>query len=65
MDSILIPANGSANPRHRHNNASGLRNPGFYPLRTPLPSLAVRRIVPTDLVFLPVENVCRAHLIYK
>ena len=36
----------------RHNNASGLRNPHFYPLRTPLPSLAVRRIVPTDLVFL-------------
>ena len=37
---------------HKHNNACGLRNPNFYPLRTPSPALAVRRIVPTDLVFL-------------
>ena len=37
---------------HKHNNACGLRNPDFYPLRTPSPALAIRRIVPTDLVFL-------------
>ncbi len=30
----------------------GLRNENFYPLRTPIPSLAIRCIVPTDLVFL-------------
>ena len=30
----------------------GLRNDNFYPLRTPIPSLAIRCIVPTDLVFL-------------
>lgn len=37
---------------HRNNNACGLRNDSFYPLRTPIPSLAIRCIVPTDLVFL-------------
>eukprot|EP01084_Bolivina_argentea_P051028 93864_1 len=37
---------------HRNNNACGLRNENFYPLRTPIPSLAIRCIVPTDLVFL-------------
>merc|ERR1719419_1206385 len=37
---------------HKNNNACGLRNTNFYPLRTPIPSLAIRCIVPTDLVFL-------------
>ena len=37
---------------HLHNNASGLRNPDFYPLRTPYPTLAIRSMVPGDLVFL-------------
>ena len=32
--------------------SAGLQNEHFYPLRTPIPSLAVRCIVPTDLVFL-------------
>lgn len=31
---------------HRYNNASGLRNASFYPLRTPYPALAVRYMVP-------------------
>ena len=37
---------------HRQNNSCGLRNESFFPLRTPQPALAIRRIVPTDLVFL-------------
>lgn len=37
---------------HLRNNACGLRNESFYPLRTPHPAIAIRRIVPTDLVFL-------------
>jgi len=37
---------------HRLNNACGLRNSSFYPLRTPSPCLAVRKIVPTDLAFM-------------
>jgi len=41
---------------HKRNNTSGLRNPSFFPLRTPHPSLAIRRIVPTDLAFLAVDK---------
>jgi hypothetical protein len=37
---------------HKNNNAAGLRNAEFFPLRTPTPCLAIRRIVPTDLAFL-------------
>jgi len=41
---------------HRANNASGLRNPDFYPLRTPYPCLAVRHMVPGDFVFMTLDN---------
>jgi hypothetical protein len=41
---------------HLRNNASGLRNPAFFPLRTPTPCLAIRRIVPSDLVFLDMSK---------
>jgi len=41
---------------HLNNNASGLRNPDFYPLRTATPCLAIRRIVPTDLAFLDMSK---------
>eukprot|EP00040_Diaphanoeca_grandis_P015736 m.80636 g.80636 ORF g.80636 m.80636 type:complete len:577 (-) comp25331_c0_seq1:60-1790(-) len=41
---------------HLHNNAPGLRNPNFYPLRTPSPCLAIRKIVPTDLAFLDMSK---------
>lgn len=37
---------------HLHNNATGLHNDSFYPLRTPFPSLAIRHMVPSDIVFL-------------
>ena len=37
---------------HRYNNSPGLRNPEFFPLRTPYPSLAMRYMVPSDLPFL-------------
>ena len=37
---------------HRFNNSPGLRNPEFFPLRTPYPSLAMRYMVPSDLPFL-------------
>ena len=41
---------------HKNNNASGLRNPEFFPLRTPTPCLAIRRIVATDLAFLDLSK---------
>ena len=41
---------------HKRNNASGLRNVDFYPLRTPTPALAIRKIVPTDFVFLDMDK---------
>ena len=41
---------------HMANNAPGLRNPDFFPLRTPFPSLAIRHMVPTDLVFLQLDG---------
>jgi len=41
---------------HLRNNATGLHNDHFYPLRTPYPCLAIRHMVPSDIVFLnPVE----------
>ncbi len=40
---------------HLRNNASGLHNPHFYPLRAPFPSLVIRHMAPTDLVFLKAE----------
>lgn len=44
---------------HKNNNASGLRNPDFFPLRTPTPCLAIRRIVATDLAFLDLSKYAR------
>jgi hypothetical protein len=37
---------------HLFNNTPGLHNPQFYPLRTPHPSLAIRFMAPSDVVFL-------------
>jgi len=37
---------------HLLNNAAGLHNPGFFPLRTVSPALAIRHMVPSDLVFM-------------
>jgi hypothetical protein len=37
---------------HKYNNACGLHNKSFFPLRTPLPCLAIRHMVPSDIVFL-------------
>ena len=42
---------------HLLNNASGLHNPDFFPLRTVCPALAIRHMVPSDLVFLSGEQV--------
>ena len=41
---------------HLRNNSPGLRNKNFFPLRTPVPCLAVRHMVPTDLAFLDVSK---------
>jgi hypothetical protein len=41
---------------HLRNNSPGLRNDHFFPLRTPVPCLAVRHMVPTDLAFLDVSK---------
>jgi hypothetical protein len=41
---------------HTRNNVSGLHNDNFYPLRTPTPCLAIRHIVPSDLVFLDISK---------
>ena len=37
---------------HLANNATGLHSETFYPLRTVCPTLAIRHMVPNDLVFL-------------
>lgn len=37
---------------HATNRSPGLRNPAFFPLRSPVPMLAIRHIVETDLPFL-------------
>jgi len=37
---------------HLLNNAPGLRNANFFPLRAPYPCLAMRHMVPSDLPFL-------------
>eukprot|EP00164_Ancoracysta_twista_P009874 GFYU01014727.1.p1 GENE.GFYU01014727.1~~GFYU01014727.1.p1 ORF type:complete len:553 (+),score=139.37 GFYU01014727.1:298-1956(+) len=41
---------------HKRNNSSGLHNPDFYPLRTPFPSLALRGMALSDIVFLKPES---------
>jgi hypothetical protein len=41
---------------HATNNASGLRNKNFFPLRTPYPCLAIRHMVPGDIAFMDLEN---------
>lgn len=41
---------------HKSNNASGLHNSNFYPLRMPFPALAIRHMVPGDWVFLKNEK---------
>ena len=41
---------------HSTNNASGLRNPDFFPLRTPYPCLAIRYMVPGDFVFMTLDD---------
>jgi hypothetical protein len=41
---------------HKSNNASGLHNSNFYPLRMPFPAFAIRRMVPGDWVFLKNEK---------
>ncbi|GMH84063.1 hypothetical protein TL16_g09804 [Triparma laevis f. inornata] len=41
---------------HETNNASGLRNENFYPLRTPLPCLAIRHMVPGDIAFMTLDD---------
>lgn len=41
---------------HAANNAAGLRNANFFPLRTPHPCLAIRHMVPGDYVFMTLEN---------
>jgi hypothetical protein len=37
---------------HQRNDSPGLHNPDFKPLRSPIPMLAIRRMVSTDFMFL-------------
>lgn len=41
---------------HQKNNTGGLHNPSFFPLRTPIPALAMRYIVPGDLNFMTLNS---------
>lgn len=41
---------------HANNQSPGLRNPDFKPLRSPIPMLAIRHMVDTDLPFLVKED---------
>lgn len=45
---------------HATNESPGLRNPEFRPLRSPVPMLAIRRMVDSDLPFLVREEVYSA-----
>lgn len=45
---------------HMANNACGLHNSSFFPLRTPYPCLAIRTMVPSDIVFLNDKDVSLA-----
>jgi Domain of unknown function (DUF6875) len=40
---------------HQSNNTPGLHNPEFFPLRSPIPMLAIRFMVESDIVFLTRE----------
>ena len=40
---------------HASNNASGLRNDNFFPLRTPYPCLVMRYMVPGDFAFMSLD----------
>jgi len=37
---------------HANNNTPGLHNSEFFPLRTPYPTLTLRHMHPSDVVFL-------------
>jgi hypothetical protein len=37
---------------HANNHHSGLHNENFHPLRSPIPMLVIRHMVPSDIVFL-------------
>ena len=41
---------------HMRNQNTGLHNPNFYPLRTPVPMLAIRFMVEPDLPFLKISS---------
>jgi hypothetical protein len=41
---------------HMRNQSTGLHNPNFYPLRTPIPMLAIRFMVEPDLPFLNISS---------
>lgn len=41
---------------HRDNRSPGLRNPDFFPLRSPYPMLVIRHMVDSDLPFLMRDN---------
>jgi hypothetical protein len=45
---------------HATNESPGLRNPEFRPLRSPIPMLAIRRMVDSDLPFLVREEIYTA-----
>jgi hypothetical protein len=42
---------------HMANNQSGLRSKTFFPLRIPVPCLAIRHIVGSDIAFMTPEDV--------
>jgi len=43
---------------HKNNNSPGLHNSSFFPLRTELPALAMRSLVPGDLNFMILDGYC-------
>jgi hypothetical protein len=42
---------------HMANNQSGLRSKTFFPLRIPVPCLAIRHIVGSDIAFMTPQDV--------
>ena len=46
---------------HAGNNTHGLHSDSFFPLRCPVPALAVRSMVRSDIVFMETEGQVRAY----
>lgn len=50
---------------HPLHNGEGIHNPGFRPLRSPIPLLVIRHMVPSDILFLSNEPLYLQHFLER